>query len=246
MDIPQRTHVVPLMYEFDRVLEPPVSLKADRVVLVVHDEREWPHPDYYGTIRERLVDGGVRVEERECDMLDLYTCLGAVAGAISDYPDDEVYVNVATGSKIMTIAGMIASMTSGATPYYVHARDYSPDGELPPEEPMSHGVAGVEEIPDYPIDSPSVEHLQVLEHLEAAGPQSKKELIGFCEREEMSFLSDYEGSNVKGKYRLLDSRLLSDLSEGGFVTNEAVGRTVQIGITEKGRNSLRAYRHQLG
>lgn len=243
MHVPDRVHIIPLGYEFDRVLEPPRRLKANTVVLVHHLETESnSEPTYYDDLRDQLRDI-VHLEETACDLFDLYACLEAIVREITKHQNDEVYVNLATGSKVTAIAGMIACMATDARPYYVRAKRYGRESEAPPEKPVSSEVAGIDELPTYPIGRPSEQHIRVLSYLSEEKSVTKKELIEYGDSESLPFLDGYNSDNDKGKYRRLDTHILESLVDNGYVTIEEVGRNKRIQITEEGENTLRAFRY---
>lgn len=243
MDVPERIHVVPLGYERERVIEPPRRLNADKVVLLSHDEDE-EEPAYHREAREELQDANIELREHECNIFDLYTCLGAIAEIITDHEDDNVYVNLATGSKVTAIAGMIACMATGATPYYVSAERYGPDeNEGPPEQPVSFGVRDIEELSGYPIEAPSEQDVRILSFIDHEGPVSKKEIIQYGETNELEFVADSETDSLQGKYRRLETHVMEGLNERGYVELTERGRETYVDITEDGKNTLRAFNY---
>jgi len=124
MDVAERVHLIPVGYENDRIVLPAVRLRADRVVLLRYED-ETDHPSYVETVRERFVEEGIDHETVPCNIFDFYDSIGTVAELSTRFADHEVYVNLASGSKVTAIGGMIACMTSGATPYYVRAKRYA-------------------------------------------------------------------------------------------------------------------------
>ena len=243
MIVPNRIHIIPLGYERDRVVEPPIELSADVVVLLAHSAPENTKPSYHTEVIEALEDASLEVKERSCDIFDLYACLGEVAETITKYREDEIYVNLATGSKVTAIAGMIACMATGATPYYVRAERYGPETDHPPTEPVSYGVAGIDELPAYPIEGPAPQHIAILAYLHQEGRASKKELIEFSEEADLPYLRTHESDNIKGKYRLLDSHILNSLQENEYVEVKEVGRKKYVSMTDNGINTLRAFNY---
>jgi len=241
MDVPERIHVIPLGYEHERVTEPPMQLNADKVVLLTHDENE-QEPAYHEEVREELRAANIELQERESDIFDLYTSLGEIAEIATDHEGDNVYVNLATGSKVTAIAGMIACMATGATPYYVSAERYGPgEDEGPPEQPVSFGVKGIEELSGYPIEAPSEQDVRILSFIEREGPVSKKAIIQYGEANALDFIAGSDTDSLQGKYRRLESHVVEGLKESGYVTLSEQGRKTYVDITEDGENTLRAF-----
>ena len=240
MDVPERVHLMPVGYEIDRIVEPAAQLRADRVVLLQYDD-ETDHPSYADEVRERLDEAGIAYETVACDIFDLYDSIGTIAELATTFAEHEVSVNLASGSKVTAIGGMIACMATGATPYYVRAERYAAetDGDV------AEGVREITELPTYPMDSPDPQQVAVLAHLAEAGPVTKRDLIGFGEREDLPFVVDYDADTRKGKYRRLESHVVRPLRERGYVDVEDVGRTKRVSITDRGANTLRAFRYLL-
>lgn len=248
--VAERVQVVPLGFEYTRLLESVRAWKADRVVAIEHvDAADVPFIDAF--LAELDGDDRVELEVRTCDIFDFYDALGTVAAVIHDYADDDVYVNVSAGSKITAIAGTIACMAVGATPLYARP-DYGPDGERIPEEPLHDAVAETFALPTYHVDHPPREHVAVLryvaEHADGEGRYegvSKGAIIDFGERTQLPFVAASNAETRKGLYRSLDARVLSPLLERGCVHVESVGRTKYVSLTEHGENVLRSFEYLL-
>lgn len=241
MEVPERVHIIPLGYEYERVIKPPQQLNADKVVLLTH-KSDADAPDYHDAARKELGAGNIELIERNSNLFDLYTCLGAIAEIITNHDGDEVYVNLSTGSKVTAIAGMIACMATGANPYYVSAERYGPEeSEDPPENPVSFGVANIEQLSSYPIDAPSEQTVRILNFIADEGPVSKKEIIHFGEEHDLEFLRNAEASSMQGKYRRLEAHVMENLEENGYVEMEQQGRKRIATITQDGRNTIQAF-----
>lgn len=234
--VPNRVHIMPVGYEYERIVQPAEDFRADIVVLIGHEEdKEGSDGDQHlADAITALEDMGVEIKPEECDIFDLYSSMGTIAEAIAEHEDDEVFVNVSTGSKVTAIAGMIASMVLDSTPYYVRAMDYDKD----PDD-----IQGTMELPTYPIDAPDAEQVDVLKFInrssEKVGPPTKGEIIHFSEQ----FNLDYISRNVagKGKYRLLDTYIVEPLKERGYIEESKQGRNKILTITDDGRRALEAF-----
>lgn len=243
MDVRSRVHVIPLGYERDRVVVPPVRMGADMVVLLKHngDDPE-DYPEYYDDIFEAFDESAVQVTEVTADIFDLYDALGTIAGLIQEHDRDDIYVNLATGGKVTAIAGMIACMvTETATPYYVSADTYGDHRQ----EPVARNVTNISNLPTYPIDAPTPEQVQMLAYIAEEGPVSKKRLIEYAESRDLPFIADYQGGDLKGKYRKLDAAILDPLVEDGSVSLDQQGRRKVAYITANGENTLRGFRYMI-
>ena len=239
LQVPQRVHITPVGHEYDRVVEPAKEFRADKVVLIGHTENDEKGEEYWEKAVESFKQEDTEYAIRQCDIFDLYDSLGTIAEVISTHAEDDVYVNVASGSKITAIAGMIASMVLDATAYYVRVRRYE---EVPKE------IEQVTELPKYPIDSPDPEQIAVLEYIRREtfheGPPTKGEVIHFSEQAGLPYVR--ESVAGKGKYRLLDTNIVEPLKDRNYITESKSGRNKVISITEEGQAALEAFRWLVG
>jgi hypothetical protein len=90
IQVPERIHILPLGYEYDRVVEPVYSSKANSVYLLEHDEPENEKPEYHTTLKKEFRKNGITVHSVQCDIFDLYSVLGTVAGIITSQADADV------------------------------------------------------------------------------------------------------------------------------------------------------------
>ncbi|WP_224333132.1 DUF6293 family protein [Haloprofundus halobius] len=250
--VPLRVQVVPLGFEYARFRDPVLRWRADKVVAIEHADAA--DIDYLDAFLAEL-EGNDRIdlELRTCDIFDLYDALGSIAEAIDDHADDEVFVNLSGGSKITAIAGMIACMATGATPFYAKP-DYGPDGREVPKDPLHATVESVFALPTYPIDAPSPTLVAFLLYVDAEtdettdpggrsrGP-NKRDLIDFARERDFDFVATSAATTEKAYYRLLDSRVLDPLLARGYVETERIGRRTRVTLTNDGENALRAFQH---
>ena len=238
MDVAERVHLMPVGYENDRIVLSAERFRADRVVLLEYDD-ETGHPSYVETIRERLDERGIDHESVTCDIFDFYDSIGTVAELATRFDDHDVYVNLASGSKVTAIGGMIACMATGATPYYVRAERYAAESDGDTAE----GIREVTELPTYPMESPDPQHVAVMDYLSREDGARKRDLITFSKEAKLPFIADRDAANRKSEYRLLDSHVLDPLRENGYVTVRERGRSKLVELTEAGENTLRAFRY---
>lgn len=240
MDVIERVHIAPLGYEYERIVLPAIEQKADRVVLIDYRDDE-ERPPYHDDVRQDLREAGVAVESREADIFSLYDSIGTVARLIRENAGNQVYVNLASGSKVMAIGGMIACMAEGATPYYVRAEEYKFDGQ----EPLSKGVQETFALPAYPVEQPTVEHIRVLQELRENGPVSKGDLIDLGVKESLPFIEKSETESRRGQYRALEARVTEPLQNSDYIRLESVGRRTLVELTESGRQHLQAFEYMI-
>lgn len=258
MDVFERVHVVPLGYEYDRILEPIERQRADLVYLLADDEVD---ADYHASLRAAIESIVRDVRTESCDLSDVYAVLGKVTTLAARHADDDVRVNVSGGGTIAAVGATIACMDvdTDATAYHVEPESYAHDGT---DEPASAGTAATETLPTYPIDSPTPDQVAIMQFLadpsewdgfddRRTTPPKKKDLIEFARDEGLSFMADRTppeerpGGADKGAFRVLGSRILGPLEEDGYVTVESRGRRYAIELTERGENAATAFAHKL-
>lgn len=234
-NVPDRVHIMPVGYEEDRVYKTAKELKADEVILIHNVDDSEEGKEHFEKAKRGLEERGFSPRVEECDIFELFDALGAIASLIDEYQEEEVYVNIATGSKVTAIAGMIAAMTTDATAYYVKAKYYR-EGEVPRE------IANIEELPRYPIDAPDMEELAVLSYLNETENKriTKSDLIDFAEQEDLPFIANRDITK-KGKYGLVDTHILEPLQNDGYLTISKEGRNRVVSITDAGEDLLRAF-----
>ncbi|MDJ1431412.1 DUF6293 family protein [Halostagnicola sp. A-GB9-2] len=248
-----RVHVVPIGFEYARLKEPIIRWNADIVVPV-----EYPGSDHeiafiQAFLEELAENDRLEVDRRTCDIFDLYDTLGTISKAITDYSEQEVFVNLSGGSKITAVAGMIACMATGARPIYARP-SYEPEAEKFPDEPLHDEVDEIFELPQYPIDRPSDVHLAFLEYIDTNTTEdtngryrgvNKGELIEFALAHEFPFIAESEATTRKGYYRLLDRHVVDPLLEQKYIALEKIGRKKYATLSDGGQNVLRAFRFRI-
>ncbi|ELY77813.1 HFX_2341 family transcriptional regulator domain-containing protein [Natrinema gari] len=280
MEVVKRVHVVPLGYEFDRILKPIKTQRADLVYLLEDEHtgsgRRGGEPseaddgtgqrnataaaDYHAELRTELESIVPEVRTRECDLTDVYAVLGDVTTLADVHADDQVYVNVSGAGTIPAIGATIACMdvSTDAHAYYVEPSEYAHDGA---NEPVSFGLDEIEEVPTYPIESPTRDQVAIMGflddpaawegyHDDRTAPPKKKDLIEYARDRELDFMADRRSPDErsgedKGAFRVLDTHVLEPLVEDGYVTIESVGRRRVVELTTRGENAYRAFRHKL-
>lgn len=248
MEVTDRVHIAGHGWEVARIVEPLFELKADKLVLIC------PTNDAHLTEFERdMIEDlesmeRLEVELREANFYDLDSSLQAYTQAIKDHGDDEVYINISTGTNIAGIAGMMAAQTSGAAPYYVRPTlgDQSDDpdsdeGVSLPDQPLFDTAGKITELPVFELQGPSPEQLQILGYLLGEDGVTKKELIRFAEDRELPFIANTEAKSDEGRYRLLESHIIDPLTDGGYVRVEKAGRKKNVFLEQRGIDALAAF-----
>lgn len=239
MEVTNRVHVVAHGWEVARVVEPLFELKADKVVLVVPSEESLLAEFEREMIADLESMDRLDVELRPADRYDLDSALQVFTQAVKDHEDDEVFINVSTGSSIAIIAGMMATQTSDAKAFFVEPE--FPGTRSTPEQPLFEAAGDISELRVFKLQGPSSEQLRVLAKLHGTDGLTKKELIAFTQAKELPFIANTEAKSDEGLYRLLDTHIIEPLSQGNYIRVEKVGRNKEIHLTQRGKDTLAAF-----
>jgi len=235
-----RVHVAPVGFEVDRVIIPAKNMKADKVWLLVHDN---PSEDkglpYVERIQTQLKKMKINVEISRVNRLNLFQIIRAVKEIIEKEKDNDIYINVASGSKIHAIACMMASMIfnekHNIKPFYAEAERYAAfEGKQ-----QSFGVKHTMPLPTYEIHKPRSELVKALKIIkEHGGKIRKKEMAELAEQNGLISVHAKEENFEQARYASLDKNIIQQLVDNWkFVEVERVGRNRWIKITEAGSNA---------
>jgi hypothetical protein len=272
---PKRVHIVPVQFEFDRVVDPLVEHGAD-VVYLLYDAHHDRRPEYYDDIEATLETHGLVREETlftiPCTHDDPYAVFGLVTTLAAEHSDDSVAVNVATGSKLAAIGAAMGCLDAdtNARAYFAHAESHAYDGYT---EPAARGYDGETHLIDYPIESPARQQVAMMAVIatETTGTAQvkKRTLIDrglWVNRhvdEPLDFVTRIEragsdspagrpesfddlGSNAKkGAYAALRTHVLDPLLARGYIDITSPGRSDSLRLTDTGEKTLQAFRHKV-
>jgi len=234
-----RVHIAPVGFEVDRIVIPAKRRKADRVWLMVHENRaDDKAGPFVEKVRRQLQRANIEVATEHHDRLGLFKIIRSVRDIIEREKGNNVYVNLASGSKIQAIGGMMACMMFNSQknvyPFYVEARDY-----LGFKGPISTGVKGISDIPPYDIQIPEERHIGALRTImERGGRLTKKEMAELADREGLITVNAEKDNYSQARFASLDKNIIQPLLERwGFVRVDKVGRARWIEVTEEGRNA---------
>jgi len=253
LNVPKRVHISPVGFDLDRVTIPLIQMNADRVWLVKEKNEGNDDGLYYfkkilDELKESFSEDNIRV--KNCDLInrDLFGTLRVYRDIIREESGNHVYINVSTGTKIHSIAGMLVCMIfkgeEDIIPYYVVPETY--DGQDENGRKMTRGCKEVFNIPSYKIQRPSEELIRVLNIINIFDQDdfrlTKKLLIEELDRDKLLEVSGAQERSsqdkLSAKYRALDRKYVEPLLKWQFIEIIGTGRKKEIRITEGGRNIL--------
>ena len=233
-----RVHIAPLGFEIDRIVLPLKETKADRLWLMVHDNRSSDlSAPYLEKIKKECKKLGVEVKVAHSDRLNLFQTIKSIKDVINQEENNYIYVNVASGSKIQAIACMMACMVlkeyKNLQPFYAEPEKYAAfEGKQ-----QSFGLKDTVPLPTYEIQTPKPKLLQALKIIQQAKNQkiTKKEMAELAEEQEIITVNSEEKNHSQARFASLDKNIIQPLQdEWNFIKIEKIGRNRWIKITQDG------------
>ena len=218
-----RIHIAPVAFEVDRVVIPAVRMKADKVYLVAHDD----------VAKDKAIKYRQKIEKQ----LKKKGIIKSVTEIIFKERKNDIYVNVATGSKIHAIGCMMACMLfddrDKIHPFYAQAEKY-PEYEGTGQE--TYGVSEIHSLPTYRIGTPKRELLEAMRIIKDAGGRiQKKKMAEEAEKSKIITVNAREQNFTQARFASLDKNIVQPLVETwGFVEVEKIGRNRWLKMTEDG------------
>lgn len=237
-----RIHVAPVGFEIDRIVLSAKQKRADRVYLLIHQN---PSQDKAGhfieTIQELLKKENIEVVIESHDRLDLFEIIKSIKKIIEMESGNNIYVNLASGSKIQAIAGMMACMMfneqKNVFPFYVEAKVYTGFKN----QQMSSGIKDPIELPSYEIQKPEQKHIRALKIInEKGGRLTKKEMAELADKNKLITVNAEKENYSQARFASLDKNIIQPLlSHWKFIEEEKIGRTRWIKMTQEGKNAAK-------
>ena len=235
-----RVHIAPVGYEIDRIVLPAKQERADKVWLLVHenksDDKAVP---FVSKITKQLEKLRIEVIQESHDRRDLFKIIRAVKSIIDLEKENEIYVNLASGSKIQAIGTMMACMmfnhNSNVHPFYVEAANYP---GFNAKQPLSTGIKDIVDVPPYSIKIPDQKLISALQIItKHNGKLTKKEMATLAEKQQLITINAKEKNHSMARFASLDKNIIQPLEEWKFIETEKIGRNRWIKITPEGKNA---------
>ena len=236
-----RVHIAPIGFETDRIVLPAIKMKADRVWLIQHYRpREEKAVGFIKRTKKRLEADKIEVAVKDADRTNLFKMLGAVREIFEKERgnNNELYVNVSSGSKIQAIACMMACMTFTefkATPYYAVPKEYRPKNS----DEVSTGLKSIQDLPSYVMRKPSDELVKALKIIVDydGGKITKKKLAELAEGGGLINVGGKEEHMSQSRFASLETNIIRPLLDWEFISVSKVGRNRVVEATKEGRNA---------
>ena len=232
-----RVHIAPLGYEIDRIVIPATRMKADRVYLLRHDNYS---EDKSGPYREKIIKKldkkNIETKVVDVNRYRLFAIIKTVKEIIQDERENDIYLNVASGSKIHAVGCMMACMIfddrTNIHPYYAQAEEYP---QYKGNEQQTFGVKDIHQLPTYKIRTPSPKLLSALALVKKKGKLTKKEFAEDATNLNLISIGARDENYEQARFASLDKNIIQPLeNEWGFIEVEKIGRNRWIKLTKEG------------
>jgi len=248
MLIPKRIHIAPVGFDQDRVVLPLKKMSAEKVYLIIEQKSEKDKGRFYVESIQKAIKKmklNCDVELRPSDVIgrDLFSVLKTYRQIIEKESGNKIYVNVSTGTKIHSIAGLMACMIFSSektklTPYYVVPDDYN---EPEDHNPFASGCKDIFPLPSYKIAKPEdkiVKSLKIIDQLSTEGKNISKSLL-IDEFSKAGLLQVKADTTINAKYRSLERNFIEPLIEWNFIKTKGKRQHLEIEINSEGKNILK-------
>jgi hypothetical protein len=239
-----RVHIAPVGFEVERITEPLLNERADRVYLLTREDRDAAAP-FVEEVARRLARARWPIDVRVV-RTNLWDVFGALASfrsifereARADRSRPDVLplrVNVSTGTKITAIAGTLACMLWKGEPYYVQVSRAWYSGRTPKVASVHDVVRQIDPVSVYELRAPAPELVAVLEALARRGGSLRKhELLKELGLDRPA-PDGGRSASPQAQHGRLRRRLDPLEHRWGFVRSESAGPRARIQLTPQGR-----------
>ncbi|UCH89049.1 MAG: hypothetical protein JSV49_12590 [Thermoplasmata archaeon] len=187
---------------------------------------------------EKMINATVNVRHEFVDHYDFQNAFNKLFEIFNSLKDDgyNIYVNLSSGSRIISSAALLVSFMTDSIPYYVYPTKYNISKTT---TVLSKGYENVVQLPIMAIDTPSDKEIMVLNALKKSGGSISKqnELIPILENLQF-FTPKKEREDMKrynARLRAKLNRFISNLAKRNFVALKKEGRTVTVTLTHSGQ-----------
>ena len=162
-----RIHIAPVGFEIDRIVIPAKKMRADKVWLIGHSNlSEDKARPFLEKIKKTLEKSNIEVEQTTANRYRMFDIVRVVKELIMKEKQHDIYLNVASGSKIHAVGLMMATMIfnnrENLHPFYAQAKDYH---HTKISQPQTTGIEEIHDLPTYQIQTPPQRQLEALKIL---------------------------------------------------------------------------------
>lgn len=244
-------HVIPIGYEFDRVVAPfQNGYKANRVYLLSSIEGVVAptavlekHQFYVDKVRYELEELGIIVIQVPTNLIDNLAIIQKISKIVSEEKQrgNLVYINMSGAGRLTSVASTLVGMVHNVKVYYVNSTGYADEDT----RMTSHGYSIVEGTPNitflanFQINMPNeIQQKALVKIYESEGIKTI-DLIEYLGSEGFEdYAVDYYGLSRNDKTALimkLNRNIIDKLSDSEYITITKLGRENVYEIKDTGK-----------
>ncbi|MHA1997300.1 MAG: HFX_2341 family transcriptional regulator domain-containing protein [Promethearchaeota archaeon] len=246
----EKIHVAFLGWEIERIVEPVIKMRGDRLILICMPKKEEGAWKYLEEIVKRLEKTGKKVDVIENSLYKMVSLLSILNKIfqVERERGNEIFINVSAGTKVTACASTIAAMAHPAvTAYYVRTREYYPRENLEFPLTLTRGIEEIYTLPECQIELPDdkfIQTLHVIQKISRRGDNRVylKELIPELKDKgliKVKFNSDHRRG--KSSQYMATLNLTRNLVKWGYITISPKKRNKYLRLTKKGKDAVQMY-----
>ena len=246
--IAERIHIAPVGFEVDRIVLPAKQWKADKVYLLVHDNKsEDKATAWIKDVKKELKSAKIESEEVYANWRDIEAITKVTRDLLLQLVGNNIYINLASGSKNHAIALDRAVMTLDEAQrekiemFYAESKSYI--GFSHPKQ-LSTGLREIKSVRSHRIvipDEKLIGTLKIINDYQETenSPIKKKQLAEKCENEGLLNISSNVNNRSQVLLTSLDKTIIKYLKDPWKAINEKQqGRNRLISLTDEGKYLL--------
>lgn len=232
-----RVHIVPVGFDNERVTEPIIKSKGDRVYLISRQQDDLAS-NYLKLIKKELKKHRIEFREEFTDIWDLMSCMEKFREIVIREKENQIFFNVSTGSTLASIAAMLTCMIWKCEVYYVQLQYPNTKKQVEIEK---QDVDKTFSIPVYKIMKPEDRHLLILSIIKDNSKKiKKKDLIERLKHFKIIRPVASEILTTHAEHSQLNAILRPMVNEQ-YLEVESRGRSSIVKLTEQGENALKIF-----
>ena len=229
-----RVHVMPFGNRLDLILNSAINTMADKVYLLVDGKNTNPKKvSGIKKISRELENNNISVliiNHEKDSTLTMRTIRQIIESEI----DNEIYINVSSGTQIQAIAGYQSAC------YYKNSQNihvYECDGQTDDKSTNESASSGIREISIIPVPSLSFEQIQALKLIVKNQKMKKTNLANELTKTSILKTNPGLGNERQVNVTSMNQNIINPLQNSGLIKTSKVGRSQIVEATEQGINT---------
>ncbi len=235
-----RVHIAPVGYEIDRVVLSAKKMRADKMYLITHDDPADDSKRFLKSCLKKLERANIEVKVVKANRFRIFPIIKTVNDIIRTESNNQIFVNVTTGSKLQAVGCMMACMLcenrDNIHPYYPRPKEYHKLGK---NEQLAYGLEKIDvDLPTYKMMTPPSKLITALAIIKYYGTLTKANLADIAESSGLIIINAREKNHNQARYASLDKNIIRALEfDWNFVKVEKIGRHRWISLTKEGEHA---------